>query len=259
MNLHEKAEAAQTAARKAGAMLRAHGALKVSRKSANDFVTEMDTASEKLIRGELLSRFPEDGFFGEEFGGSEATDGRWIVDPIDGTASFMRGHHGYCISIAYQYKGALVLGCVYAPDTDEMFLGIRGEGAWLNGAPIHVSEVSDISSSFAHFGYCHRHPAEREYMLRILPDICRSISDLRRYGSAAYALCCVACGRSDAFFELKLNIYDVAAGIVIAEEAGGKTSGWLPGEDAALSGNILCTNGILHEEYLTLLNREPHP
>lgn len=255
MDIHARAMAAHKIAREAGEMLRHHGKIKVHVKAANDFVTEMDLRSETMIREALLNQFPEDEFFGEESGGARISNGRWIVDPIDGTQSFMRGHHGYCISIAYEHEGELVLGCVYVPDTDEMFLAVRGEGATLNGEPIHVSDIADPGLAIAHLGYGHRISADRTRTLRLLPGLFDQISDIRRYGSAAYALCCVACGRSDVFFELGLKIYDIAAGIVILNEAGGCASGWTDGEDCRLTGNILGTNSLLHSFMLDQLNR----
>ena len=125
MDWTARALAAERAARSAGKMLVHHGALRFTEKAENDFVTELDPKSEKII---LLSEFPEDAFYGEEGGGAEHAHGRWIVDPIDGTQSFLRGQHGWCISIAYEYEGELVVGCVYAPDVDELFLAVRGKG-----------------------------------------------------------------------------------------------------------------------------------
>ena len=128
MTLNEKAALAERAARASGEMLEHHGAFKVKRKSENDFVTEMDYKSEALIREMLLTACPEDQFFGEEGGGPSAATGRWIVDPIDGTANFMRGQRLYTISIAYEHDGILRIGCVYCPGTDELFLGGAGSG-----------------------------------------------------------------------------------------------------------------------------------
>ncbi len=253
MNIHARAEAAQRAAREAGEMLRHHGKLSIRAKADNDFVTEMDVKSENLIRNALLSQFPEDEFFGEESGGASVSRGRWIVDPIDGTQSFMRGQHGWCISIAYERDGELVMGCVYIPDNDEMFVGIRGEGATLNGEPIHVSEISNPREGIAHLGFGHRVPANLERTLALFPGFIRQISDVRRPGSAACDLCHIACGRADMGFELGLFIYDIAAGVVILEEAGGKVSGWTVDEDCRMTGNIAASNGLLHDFLLNNL------
>jgi len=254
MDIHARAKAAEIVARKAGEMLLNTDKFEVRIKGANDFVTEMDVRSETMIREALLGEFPEDGFYGEESGATAATAGRWVVDPIDGTQSFMRGHHGYTISIAYEYKGELVFGCVYYPDCDEMFTAIRGEGAFMNGKPIHVSDISNPREAIIHFGYGHRVAEDREIMMKIFPHLLANISDVRRYGSAAYALCCVACGRSEAFFERSLNLYDIAGGMVVLEEAGGKSSGW-PNEGHCLeTGNVVFTNGHIHGFMMQQLN-----
>lgn len=247
MDLHVRAQAAQRIALEIGEMLRHHGAIRIREKHENDFVTELDLKSETMIRQSLLSQFPEDGFFGEESGSAQASAGRWIVDPIDGTQSFMRGHRGYTISIAYEYDGVLSIGCVYAPEMDEMFLAVRGEGATLNGQPIHVSDISDPRHALVHLGYGHRVPELFQRTMPLLPSLFTQISDIRRYGSAAYGLCCVAMGRSEAFFELGLFLYDVAAGVVILEEAGGRASGWAGEADFRVTGNIIATNGLIHD------------
>ena len=227
-------------------MLEHHGAFKIRRKSENDFVTEMDFKSEALIRDMLLSACPEDQFFGEESGGPASAVGRWIVDPIDGTTNFMRGHRAYTISIAYEHDGTLQIGCVYCPGTEELFLAVRGQGATLNGHPIHVADTP-LGDSIVHLGFGHRIPANREHTLAVFPALLRAVSDVRRTGSAAYDLSCVASGRSDAFLELGLNLYDFAAGYVILTEAGGRVTGWADGDECFASGNLLATNGTIHE------------
>ncbi len=246
MTLNEKAALAEKAARASGEMLEHHGTFKVRRKGDNDFVTEMDYRSEALIREMLLSACPEDQFFGEESGGPTSAPGRWIVDPIDGTANFMRGQRLYTISIAYEHDGVLQIGCVYCPGTDELFLGVRGQGATLNGKPIHVSDTP-LCDAIVHLGFGVRNPVNRERTLDVFPALLRSVSDVRRTGSAAYDLCCVASGRAEAFLELGINLYDYGAGYVILTEAGGTFTGWQDGEDGLASGNPLATNGVIHE------------
>jgi len=253
MTLSEKANLAESAARASGEMLERHGAFSVSKKSENDFVTEMDFKSEALIRDLLLSACPEDAFFGEEYGGAETAQGRWIVDPIDGTANYMRGQRLYTISIAYEQNGELAVGCVYCPGTDELFLAVRGEGATLNGRPIHVSDTAVMRSALVHLGFGHRNPGCLRRTLGRFPDLISAVSDVRRSGTAAYDLCCVADGRSDAFVELGLNLYDYAAGCVILREAGGRLTGWEMDENGIATGNILATNGTLHEPLRRIL------
>ena len=251
MTLIEKAALAERAARASGEMLEHHGAFKVRRKSENDFVTEMDYKSEALIRDMLLSACPEDTFFGEESGGPASAPGRWIVDPIDGTANYMRGQRLYTISIAYEHDGILQIGCVYCPGTDELFLAVRGQGATLNGRPIHVSDTP-LKDAIVHLGFGHRIPENRERTLAIFPALTRSVSDVRRSGSAAYDLCCVAAGHADAFMELGINLYDYGAGYVIVTEAGGRFTGWDEGEDGLVTGNPLATNGVIHEALMRI-------
>lgn len=250
MDLTSRVNAAQRAARCAGEMLRAHGTLRVTEKANNDFVTDLDLKSETIIREILLSAFPEDEFYSEESGGSQNVQGRWIVDPIDGTQSFLRAQHGWCVSIAYECAGEMVIGCVYAPDTDEMFLGVRGQGATLNGKTIHVSDIADPRRALLHFGYGHRVEASFQRFMSHIRELFSKISDVRRYGTAAYAICTVACGRSDAFAELSLCIYDIAAAKVILEEAGGIMTGWKGEADAVITGNVIASNGLLHTFFL---------
>jgi len=253
MTLREKAILAEKAARAAGEMLLNHPHTPAHHKGENDFVTEMDVASEKLIKSILLGACPEDGFFGEEGGGNENAEGRWIVDPIDGTSNFFKGELLYTVSIGYELHGELVVGCVFCPPTDEMWIGVKGEGASLNGKSIHVSDESTPRNAFLHMSFCHRVPWANEYVMECLKTICRTYSDLRRSGSAAYDLCSVADGRCEGFFELYLHIYDIAAGVVILKEAGGMVSGWKTDDNPLVSGHILATNGKIHEHLREIL------
>ena len=254
MSFMEKARLAERAARASGAMLEHHGAFKVRLKAENDFVTEMDVKSENLIREMLLSACPEDAFFGEEGGGAAKAAGRWIVDPIDGTANFMRGQRLYTISIAYEHQGELVAGCVYCPGTDELFLAAAAEGATLNGKPIRVSEISNLRESLVHIGLGHRNPGILAQTEPVFFDLVHAVSDLRRSGSAAYDLCSVAAGRAEAFIEQGLNIYDYAAGYVILKEAGGRLDAWRKGLDPIRSGSILAGNGRVNDAIAEILN-----
>ncbi|MBQ8508220.1 MAG: inositol monophosphatase [Clostridia bacterium] len=253
MTLRDKAILAEKAARAAGEMLLSHPHTPAKHKSENDFVTEMDLASERLIKSILLGACPEDGFFGEEEGGSETAPGRWIVDPIDGTSNFFKGNLLYTVSIAYELHGELVVGCVFCPPTGEMWLGVKGEGATLNGEPIHVSDTSIPRESFLHMSFCHRVPWANGYVMERLPAITRQYSDMRRTGSAAYDLCSIASGRCEGFFELCLHLYDVAAGVVILREAGGITTEWREDKDFRVTGHVLSSNQKIHEHLRGML------
>ena len=254
MTLREKAMLAEKAARASGAMLEHHGAFKVRRKAENDFVTEMDYKSEALIREMLLTACPEDAFFGEETGGPDRAQGRWIVDPIDGTTNFMRGERLYTISIAYEKQGQLCVGCVYCPATDELFLGVRGEGATLNGQPIHVSRTEELHDAVIHMGFGHRVRGNMERTLDVFP---RLMPARRRAPQRHRRLRPVLRGRR-ALRRLRgagPQIYDLAAGYVILTEAGGRFTGWDEGDDGASTGNVLATNGLLHAAIRDILKR----
>ena len=247
MDAHLKLEAAVEAARLAGAMLLERHSFHIENKAAKDFVTDMDRASERMIIDALRARFPEDGFYGEEYGVSEKKDGMWVIDPIDGTTNFIKNIPLYTISIAYMYQGELEAGAVYAPALGEMFTAERGGGAFLNGKPIHVSDVSDPLQAVASMSFIHRVP---EVARKVLPQICSlalQVNDLRRLGSAAFDLCCVACGRLEAFFEPRLHLYDIAAGTLIVREAGGMVTGWKNGPDFLVSGDVMASNGLMHD------------
>lgn len=253
MTLREKALLAEKAARASGEMLLSHPHTPARHKAENDFVTEMDLASEKLIRSILLTACPEDGFYGEESGESGKARGRWIVDPIDGTSNFFKGYPAYTVSIGYELDGELVVGCVFCPRINELWLAVKGEGATLNGEPIHVSDVSNPRESFMHVSFNHKCDWANDYIGPRVHALSKTVSDVRRSASAAYDLCSVASGRCEGFFENHLHIYDVAAGIVILREAGGMVSGFRHGEDPFLYGNIIASNGALHEHIRNIL------
>ena len=247
MDTQMRLEAAQDAARKAGAMLLERHSFHIENKAAKDFVTDMDKASEKMIIDALHARFPEDGFYGEETGVSEKKAGMWVIDPIDGTTNFIKNIPLYTISIAYMYEGELEVGVVYAPALGEMFTAKKGGGAFLNGKPIHVSSVTDPVQAVAAMSFIHRVP---EVAKKVLPQLCElvlQVNDFRRMGSAAFDLCCVACGRLEAFFEPCLHIYDIAAGVLIVREAGGTATGWKNGPDCLVSGDVMASNGLMHD------------
>lgn len=246
LSLEEKFQLAQDAAQKAGAYLLSHRTFTVQTKAHHDFVTECDRASERLIRETIMEKCPEDGFLGEEYGETSGKSGRWIVDPIDGTTNFIKNLPLYTVSIAYEQDGVMQLGVVYCPPLNELYAARRGQGATMNGSPIRVSAVSDPGDAVVSMGFAHRNLRDSARTHRLLPAMIRELSDLRRMGSAAYDLCCVASGRCDGYFELGICLYDFAAGRLMVEEAGGRVTGW-PGEaDCSVTGNVLASNGLLH-------------
>lgn len=246
MDLNEKQALAERTALAAGRFILSNRDFSVEQKAEHDFVTDMDRASERMIREALLSACPEDSFYGEEYGGELEQDGCWIVDPIDGTTNYIRNLPIYTVSIAYRYKGELVIGCVYCPVTDELFSAQLGKGATLNGEAIHSSTVSEPSHAIVGMSFSHRCIEDHTRMLNLLTYFSH-LNDLRRLGSAAYDLCMVASGRFDAYLELGLNLYDIAAGMVIVREAGAIVTGWPDdSEDVTVTGNVLSGNLPIH-------------
>jgi len=224
----------------------------ISEKAPNDIVTTYDTAAENMIVGYLRECFPQDGFWGEESGESDAQEGsgRWIIDPIDGTVNFTRSIPDYTISIAYEETlGKPLVGVVFNPRQHELFTAVSGEGAFLNGQPIKVSSVDDPSVAMSLISPPHRKHWLAPQYFRMLQEIFVQTRDIRDLGSAALHLCYLACARADGFFEYGLHYYDIAAGMVILQEAGGVYETFVPSEHIPQSGDIIASNGKLQTWY----------
>lgn len=249
-------------ARDAGNVLvdRLGRAVQVSNKGTIDLVTEADLASEKLIIERIRSHYPRHAILAEESGASEedpanpfGSEWRWIVDPLDGTTNYAHGYLCFCVSIGVERAGKLELGVVYDPMRNEMFAAERGQGATLNERPIRVSEVEELGRAMVCTGF--------PYNVRERPDFARDFTNftmeaqaVRRDGSAALDLAYVACGRFDGFWEDGLNAWDVAAGVLLIEEAGGKATNF---DGAALDINspkVLASNGLVHESMRKVLH-----
>ncbi len=245
-------------AREAGAIQRTRyeTALQISSKSRPiDLVTEVDRACEQLIVDTLRRERPGDDILAEE-GGAYEDDGaawRWIVDPLDGTVNFAHGYPCFCVSIGVEYAGLRTVGVVYDPLRDELFDAVRGGGAFRNGRLIHVSSATTVQRALLATGFAydvHDSPVDN---LDLLARAVKAAGGVRRDGSAAIDLCYVACGRFDGYWELKLRPWDIAAGILIVEEAGGRVSN-LAGHAAPPDGReLLASNGVLHDDLLRLL------
>jgi len=226
----------------------------LTKSSETDLVTESDKAVELFLKSEVRKKHPEHGFLGEE-GGEEGqgSEFRWVVDPIDGTTNFVHEHPFHCVSIALQRNGESVAAAVYAPRLDEMFTAFKGEGAFLNGQRIKASGRLRLKDSLVSVGLaCLRAKMERNNLpnlVRVAPK-CR---DIRRCGSAALDLCYVGAGRYDAYWEMALNLYDVAAGQLVATEAGALVTDMRGGSIFPKAG-IVAANRHVHAELLALLD-----
>ncbi|MCC8025608.1 MAG: inositol monophosphatase [Clostridium sp.] len=221
-------------------------AAQVKVKGVADFVTQVDFQVQEMMRRGLKELYPRVQFMGEEKDNRDIDfDGPvWILDPVDGTTNLIHDYRNSALSLAFCDRGELKLGIIYQPYTEELFLGIRGEGASVNGVPIHVSGVAAMEQSLIAVGTS---PYDRSLAHRNFDDFKRVFlrcSDIRRNGSAAIELAHVACGRTDAYFERNLKPWDFAAGILIVEEAGGSVTNYR-GERVEIFGNsqIIASNG----------------
>jgi myo-inositol-1(or 4)-monophosphatase len=250
--------AALSAARRAGEVLRAGFGTEhaITYKGEVDFVTEVDTEAERVIREELLGTFPTHGMLAEEGGelaGEE--DARWIVDPLDGTTNYAHGLSIFCVSIALERAGEVVLGVVHDPMGEETFVAEQGRGSTLNGEPIRVSSTDELLRALIATGFPYDR-AELPEALELFGRLAASTRGMRRLGSAALDLCYVAAGRLDGYYERGIWPWDLAAGSVIVEEAGGKLTNYR-GDVLDLAGReIMASNGRLHSAMMRLIGED---
>ena len=257
----ERRELAERLARAAGAIQRGRygTALDVRSKGASiDLVTEVDRACEAAIVETLARERPEDAVLAEEGGGVEHAGAawRWVIDPLDGTMNFAHAYPRFCVSIAAQREGRTELGVVYDPLLDEIFAATRGEGATLNGDAIHVSEESELGRALLATGFAYDVHESEDDNLDHFAAFAKRARGLRRDGSAALDLCYVAAGRFDGYWELKLHPWDVAAGNLIIEEAGGRSTDFRGLPATGDGRETLASNGHVHGAMLALLARD---
>jgi myo-inositol-1(or 4)-monophosphatase len=245
------------AARAAGRLLRDElsGARRIAYKgSPTNLVTEMDQRAEALILGRLRGAFPDDAILAEEHGAAGGRSGRrWIVDPLDGTTNYAHGLPLFGVSIALEEARRLALGVVYDPMRDELFVGERGGGATLNDAPIRVSATRSIDASLLVTGFPYNIRETADTNLPEYAAMSLRARAVRRLGSAVIDLAYVACGRFDGYWELRLGAWDVAAGAVLVDEAGGRITGVDGGALDVDAPTLLATNGLIHDAMLTTL------
>jgi len=281
--LAELVSIAETIAREAGALLREyyHRGVTAEYKGDVDLVTEADRASEKLIVARLKEQLPEHGVYGEE-GSRQGLDSefRWYIDPLDGTTNFAHGFPAFCVVLGCERRkpglkpdedGVMVAGVIYDPLRDEMFSAAKGEGASLKspnqpeGRPIHVSKVKKLQESLVATGF----PSQKRHLspnVHFYQEFTLRSHGVRRAGSAALDLAYVACGRLEAFWEIKLNPWDTSAGYLLVEEAGGKITHFDGSKFTLDSREVFASNGLIHAEMQQLFedmfagrNLEPIP
>lgn len=216
------------AARAAGAIINRAAldveAVRISQKQVNDFVTEVDHASEQVIIETLLTAYPDHGIWAEETGrehGNKSSDHIWVIDPLDGTTNFIHGFPVYCISIALMVKGRVEQAVIYDPTRNDLFSATRGRGAYLNDRRLRVSKRTQLKECLISTGFPFRPGDNFNNYLRMMADVMKKTAGLRRPGAAALDLAYVAAGFTDGFFETGLSAWDVAAGSLLVTEAGG--------------------------------------
>lgn len=250
-------EIAEQLARQAGELQleRSTGAMTIEHKGVSDLVTDVDKASEALILNGLLEAFPNDEILAEESGHvelDEASGRMWVVDPLDGTTNYAHRFPLYAVSIALLSSGQPVVGVIYVPPLDEMFIAVAGQGATLNGAPITVSMTSQLSQSLVATGFAYD-PEIRPENLPLWRAFIRDAQAVRRVGSAAYDLCCVAAGRFEVYWEREISAWDIAAGALIVQEAGGLATRYSGEELDLFNREILAANPQVHGQASALI------
>ena len=233
------------AARKAGSIINRatmDGAgLEVRSKRQNDFVTRVDTAAEEAIIGIVRNAYPDHAVLAEESGAAEGSaEYQWIIDPLDGTTNFIHGFPQYAVSIGIRHRGALAHGVIYDPVKNELFTASKGGGAFLNDRRVRVSKCLRLADALVGTGFPFRELERIELYTKQLKNLMQKSAGVRRAGAAALDLAYVACGRLDAFWELGLSPWDMAAGVLMIQEAGGLV-GDTRGDDGFMeSGEIAC-------------------
>ena len=245
------------AARAAGAILqeRARLGFRIEHKNAVNLVTDADTQAEQAIIERIREAHPEHQILAEEQGIVVQNDSpyKWVIDPLDGTTNFAHGFPAYCVSIGVEYQGSCILGVVFDPTRQELFVGEMGSGAFLNDQPIRVSQTASLNAALVvtGFGYDIRETSNNN--LDYFARFALRAQGVRRMGAAALDLCYVASGRLDGYWELKLHPWDTAAGVVILEEAGGQVTD-LQGNPYSIYGTgIVASNGQFHNEMVDVL------
>jgi myo-inositol-1(or 4)-monophosphatase len=230
--------------------------INISKKGDINLVTEADLASEKLIIERIRSYFPKHAILAEEAGDAVLLDGtntwKWIIDPLDGTTNFAHGYPCFCVTIALEHDGEIVIGVTFDPTRGELFAAEKGKGATLNNKPIRVSETEKLSESLIVTGFPYDFK-QKENFARHLTDFLLNSRGVRRDGSAAIDMAYVACGRFDGFWEEGLNPWDVAAGLLLIEEAGGQVTHYHGEKYNIYSPPVCGSNGLIHREMLEVL------
>ncbi len=221
-----------------------------------NLVSEIDKGSEERIIGIIRRHYPHHAILAEESGASTASsDYKWVIDPLDGTTNFLHGVPIFCVTIAVEYKGEIVAGVVYDPNLDELFTAEKGSGAYLNGKRLSVSTTSRLIESLLVTGFPYDIAQNPENAIGHFVNFLVEARGIRRLGSAALDLSYVAAGRFDGFWEVNLNPWDMAAGMLFVREAGGRVTDFAGEESSIYKKQVLASNGRIHEAMVAVLRK----
>ena len=261
-NLHPMLNVAVKAARSAGSIINRAAldveAVRISQKQVNDFVTEVDHASEKAIIETLLTAYPEHGILAEESGsqhGAKDADCVWIIDPLDGTTNFIHGFPVYCVSIALAVRGKVEQAVIYDPSRNDLFTATKGRGAYMNERRIRVSKRTQLNQCLISTGFPFRPGDNFQNYLAMMADVMQRTAGLRRPGAAALDLAYVAAGFTDGFFETGLSPWDVAAGSLLVTEAGGLIGNFTGESDFMEQRECLAANPRVYGQLVPILHK----
>jgi myo-inositol-1(or 4)-monophosphatase len=239
------------AARSAGELIQRasqniHG-LTIDHKGRNDYASEVDRMAEQEIIRQIRTAFPDHAILAEESGEHQGNDYVWVIDPLDGTTNFLHGFPQYAVSIALKHKNKLELGVIYDPCRDELFTAERGGGAMLNNRKIRVTKQSTMRGALIGTGFPFKSMENMEPYLAMFREISADTAGIRRAGAAALDTAYVACGRLDAYWEIGVKEWDIAAGVLLVQEAGGVATDFSFNDNYLKSGNIIVANPRMHQ------------
>jgi len=258
--MHPVINIAVKAARNAGNIIVRHmdrrDALTITSKALNDFVSDVDLQAEAEILKVIRKAYPDHAIMAEESGKHEGDDYQWIIDPLDGTTNFLHGFPQFAVSIALRHKGRLEHGVIYDPVSQELFTASRGGGAYLNDHRLRVSKAKGLKGALLGTGFPFKQPQHLDAYLGTFKALHADTAGIRRAGSAALDLAYVAAGRLDGFWEIGLSPWDMAAGVLLIQEAGGLSGDFSGGHDFMASGNIIAGNPKLFKAITQTI--QPH-
>ena len=260
-NLQALCSSVMVIAREAGHFIKLQRATfsneKVEYKGTNDLVSYVDKSAEQMLVDRLKVISDQVGFITEEnTAGSNNQEWHWIIDPLDGTTNFVHGIPCYCVSVALAHHQEVVMGVIYEINLDECFYAWEGGGAWLNGKPIHVSDVNQLSKALIATGFPYTDYSRMKEYMDVFDYCMHHTHGLRRLGSAAVDMAYVACGRLEAFYEYGLNSWDIAAGCCIVKEAGGMVTDFSGGNNFLNGREIISSNSGCHFEFLKIVKEK---